>query len=53
MLDFLGGSDRLCNGLTRRSFLSVGALGFGMGGFTLADLLRAEEVSGKKSSHKG
>lgn len=53
MLQFLGGSDRLCSGLSRRSFLSIGSLCFGMGGFTLADLLRAEESAGKKSSHKG
>lgn len=53
MLQFLGGSDRLCSGLSRRSFLSIGSLCFGMGGFTLADLLRAEESASKKSSHKG
>jgi hypothetical protein len=53
MLQFLGGSDRLCSGLSRRSFLSIGSLCFGMGGFSLADLLRAEESAGKKNSHKG
>ncbi|SVC25869.1 uncharacterized protein METZ01_LOCUS278723, partial [marine metagenome] len=37
-------------GLNRRSFLRVGALG--VGGFTLADLLRAESVAGVGSSHK-
>ena len=53
MLHFFGGSDRLCNGITRRSFLSAGSLCFGMGGFTLADLLRAEDAAGKRHSHKG
>jgi hypothetical protein len=53
MLHFLGGTDRLCSGLSRRSFLSIGSLCFGMGGFSLADLLRAEEAAGKRHSHKG
>ncbi len=39
MLTFWGAKQaRLCDGLTRRDFLRVGALG--MGGLTLADLLR-------------
>ncbi len=37
-------------GLGRRSFLRLGALG--LGGFTLADLLRAESKAGVGSSHK-
>lgn len=58
MLDFLGGFDRLCSGLTRRSFLSIGSLGFGMGGLGLSDLLRAEDQAsrangGKRGAHKG
>ncbi len=53
MLQFLGGSQKMCSGLSRRNFLSAGSLCFGFGGFTLADLLRAEEAAGKKSSHKG
>ncbi|MFN7289391.1 MAG: DUF1501 domain-containing protein [Pirellula sp.] len=53
MLDFLGGFDRLCSGLTRRNFLSIGSLGFGMGGLGLADLLRAEDHGPKRGSHKG
>ncbi len=52
MLNFLGGHDRVCNGVSRRNFLSVGSLCFGVGGFTLADLLRAEEHSGNGKSHK-
>ena len=48
MLEFLGQSIRHCDGLSRRSFLRAGALG--VGGFTLADLLRAE--GGQSSSTK-
>ena len=40
MLTFHGSGPRLCNGLSRRSFLQVGA--FGIGGLTLADVLRAD-----------
>src|SRR5207253_9030214 len=41
-----------CHGadLTRRGFLTAGALGFA--GLTLADLLRAEAAAGIRSSHK-
>lgn len=53
MLDFFGRSTTLCSGLSRRSFLSIGTLGFGMGGLTLAGLLRAEDQQGKGRSHKG
>ena len=38
MLTFFGAPRRLCDGLSRRDFLKVGALG--VGGLTLADLLR-------------
>jgi hypothetical protein len=38
-----------CNGATRRSFLQVGA---GLGGLTLAGLLRAEAAAGVVSSQK-
>ena len=48
MLKFLGQPTRHCDGVSRRFFLRAGALG--VGGFTLADLLRAEAKSG--SSHK-
>lgn len=41
-----------CDGISRRSFLKVGALG--MGGLALPQLLQAEELSGQKPrSHKG
>ncbi|RPI90691.1 MAG: DUF1501 domain-containing protein [Planctomycetaceae bacterium] len=35
--------NRTCDGVSRRSFLTVGAMG--LGGLTLADLLRADEIS--------
>jgi uncharacterized protein (DUF1501 family) len=50
MLTFLGRSSRRCNGLSRRQFLTAGALG--LGGLTLADLLRAEAAADIKSSEK-
>ena len=46
MLTLLGGSSRFCDGVSRRSFLTVGALTFG--GLTLADVYRAE-AAGPKS----
>ena len=42
--------ERFCDGLSRRSFLSVGALGFA--GATLPKLLRAERTAGIGRSHK-
>src|SRR6185369_12113726 len=38
-----GDRDRTCEGVTRRDFLRVGALGFG--GLTLPALLRAERAA--------
>lgn len=49
MLTIPGQKLRYCDGVTRRGFLRIGALG--IGGFTLADILRAEAASGR-SSHK-
>lgn len=45
-------SDRhgYCDGVSRRSFLQIGAMG--MGGLTLAGLLRAEAAAGVGSSQK-
>lgn len=40
MLSFHNRAPRFCDGLTRRNFLQIGAMG--MGGLTLADVLRAE-----------
>jgi hypothetical protein len=52
MLSILGQKSRYCDGVSRRGFLKIGGLSFGAGGFTLADLLRAEAAAGKTNSHK-
>jgi hypothetical protein len=56
MLSILGKASRqkLCNGISRRDMLQIGAagLGAGVGSFGLADLLRAESETGVKNSHK-
>src|SRR6059058_1251243 len=49
MLTLFGAKQRYCDGISRRSFLQIGALA--MGGLTLPGLLRAEQRSGR-SSHK-
>jgi hypothetical protein len=41
MLNLLGSTQKFCDGLTRRSFLRIGAFGAGL---TLADMLRAKAV---------
>ncbi len=51
MLRVLGSSRRLCDGLTRRELLRVGALS-AFGGLTLPNLLRAEEQSGVRRPGK-
>ena len=45
-----GTKQRYCDGVSRRSFLQVGAMG--LGGLTLAGLLRAEAAAGTGSSQK-
>ncbi|HTH50179.1 MAG TPA: DUF1501 domain-containing protein [Candidatus Limnocylindria bacterium] len=50
MLTIPGQSKRFCDGLSRRNFLRIGALG--MGGLALPELLRAEAASGLRSGHK-
>ncbi|HTN76616.1 MAG TPA: DUF1501 domain-containing protein [Pirellulaceae bacterium] len=50
MLSILGKPQRLCNGLTRRELLTIGALG--LGGLALPDLLRAEAAQGQSGSRK-
>jgi hypothetical protein len=47
MLTIFGQPYRHCDGISRRQFLTAGALG--LGGLTLADLLRAEAAAGKGS----
>jgi hypothetical protein len=52
MLTILGHKNRFCDGISRRSFLRIGALGLGAGGLTLADVYRAEAQTGTTSGHK-
>ena len=42
MLTLFGNASRYCDGISRRNFLTVGGLTFGVGGLGLADILRAE-----------
>jgi hypothetical protein len=50
MLTLLGPKTRLCDGIDRRHFLRIGALGVGAGALTLADLFRAEARAGAAGS---
>ncbi len=50
MLTITGMSNGCCDGVNRRDFLKIGAMG--IGGLTLADVLRAEAASGTGSSNK-
>ena len=50
MLRITGNKTTLCDGVSRRSFLTVG--GFGLGGLTLPDLLRADAANGNRNKHK-
>jgi hypothetical protein len=50
MLSIYGRPQRLCDGLTRREMLTIGALG--VGGLALPDLLRAEARQGVRGSRK-
>jgi hypothetical protein len=50
MLNLFPQTVPLCTGVTRRQALQVGALG--LGGFTLPQLLRAEEAAGVRASKK-
>ncbi len=53
MLNFISRQERtprFCDGLSRRSFLQIGALG--MGGLTLPQLLASEAAAGAGKSHK-
>lgn len=47
---YSGSKSTYCDGVSRRNFLKLGALG--VGGLTLPELLRAEEAAGVGSSHK-
>ncbi len=50
MLKIMGDGQRLCDGMTRREAIRMGALG--VGGLSLPNLLAAEEKAGIKKSNK-
>ena len=50
MLTIYGQRHRYCDGISRRNFLKIGALG--LGGLALPQLLEAEAQSGIRKSHK-
>src|SRR2546421_12824247 len=50
MLTIPGKASRFCDGISRRNFLKIGALG--LGGIALPQLLQAEARSGIRNSHK-
>jgi hypothetical protein len=50
MLSIFGSPKRLCDGMTRRDMLTIGALG--MGGLAMPDILRAEAERGLGNSKK-
>src|SRR5688572_27650266 len=52
MLTIYGPKSRYCDGVSRRSFLKIGALGVGAGALSLADIYRAEARAGTSSQHK-
>lgn len=47
MLNVPGTAQRYCDGISRRSFLSIG--GLALGGLSLPAILRAEEAGGRKT----
>jgi Protein of unknown function (DUF1501) len=48
MLTLVGGKQRFCDGMNRRSFLRIGSLA--MGGLALPGLLQAQQSTGRSSS---
>ena len=50
MLTIYGSRSRFCDGVSRRNFLKIGALG--VAGLSLPNLLRAEAAAGIGKSHK-
>jgi hypothetical protein len=52
MLTIFGRKNRYCDGVSRRDFLKIGALGLGAGSLTLADIFRAEAQAGTGAPHK-
>jgi len=53
MLTLFGQKSKFCDGISRRSFLHIGALTFGATTLSLADIFRAEARAGARTSqHK-
>src|SRR5450432_3991142 len=52
MLNILGRKSRMCDGLSRRGFLRVGAFTFGATTLTLADVFRNQAVASPARPHK-
>ena len=50
MLTIYGNRTRFCDGVSRRNFLKIGALG--LGGLALPQILRAEAITGTRRQHK-
>ncbi|MFO0966308.1 MAG: DUF1501 domain-containing protein [Gemmataceae bacterium] len=50
MLNILGGKQKFCDGLSRRSFLRIGAFGAGL---TLADMLRSKAAASELAGGTG
>lgn len=50
MLKLTGNRLRMCDGVSRRSFLQIG--GLAMGGLSLPQILQAQEAAGESSQHK-
>jgi hypothetical protein len=50
MLTIYGPKQRFCDGVSRRNFLKIGALG--LGGLTMSQIFRAEAQAGIGKSHK-
>ncbi len=52
MITILGSATKYCDGISRRSFLKIGAFSFGAYQFSQADLLRAENRANPASASK-
>jgi hypothetical protein len=56
MLTIFGGGRQMCDGVSRRQFLTIGGLTCGAGGLSLGGLLRAEDAvagaGGRTARHK-
>ncbi|MBX9679414.1 MAG: DUF1501 domain-containing protein [Gemmataceae bacterium] len=52
MLRIPGPAARMCDGLSRRAFLKIGAFSFGAASLSLADVFRAEAQNGVASTHR-